>query len=343
MKSATGPNNVLGIHVVEVADAASLPPIPTGVDTTTIPIGGAHSINLIGIGDGVQIVIYEAGVNLFASAVAASAGDTGLSAAGGARAETLPMSVVDENGNIMVPFVGRIHVAGMRTYELQRLITRGLKGISQNPQVLVTIANPVSQAVLVGGEVAKPGRVVPSTGRETVSDIVTLAGGYKGDASDLVVTLTRGSQRIEGRVSSLFRSPLGSLLVIGGDRLQVRRDPLTFSAFGAPGKVDLFSFGQDNLTLMEAVARVGGSSSIAGDPKAIFLFRYVSTPQGPAPIIYHLNLQKTNGFFLAQRFTMEKGDVLYIGNAAANQPSKLVQIIAQFASPLLIGASVIRQ
>jgi polysaccharide export outer membrane protein len=45
--------------------------------------------------------------------------------------------------------------------------------------------------------------------------------------------------------------------------------------------------------------------------------------------------------FLAQRFVMRDKDVLYVGNAAANQPTKLIQLVSQMFSPIVAVESVL--
>ena len=86
----------------------------------------------------------------------------------------------------------------------------------------------------------------------------------------------------------------------------------------------------------------GGTNPNLGDPAAIFLFRYVRDADGQeVPKVYHLNMMQTGSYFLAQKFVMQDKDVLYFGNASANQPSKLVQLISQLFSPVLTVTSAV--
>lgn len=332
------PQNTVGFQIVELRDTQSIPAAASQGSQTYLPPPPPErqSINMIGIGDGLQIVIYEVGVALFSGPATFGSPPQGTDPSV-AKVGSLPPIVVDETGYISVPYAGRLHAAGMTTYDLQRLIASKLAKKSQDPQVLVSINDRVANAVIVGGEIEKPGRLHLATGKETLLDAVALAGGYKGDPYDLVVRLDRAGSVIEERVSRLTRSPVGAVRVAGGDAIQILRQPLSFSAFGGPSKIDLFPFGKDDLSLAEAVARAGGSSQYAGDPKAIFVFRYVNEPEGIKPTIYHLNMMKAQAYFLAQRFQMQDRDVLYIGNAEANQPSKLIQIIGQIFTPLALA------
>ena len=80
--------------------------------------------------------IYEAGVALFAGARTAA---TGISApsSGAAQVERLPPLRVDDKGEIFVPFVGRLRAGGHTAGELSTMIRKALKGLSQDPQVMV--------------------------------------------------------------------------------------------------------------------------------------------------------------------------------------------------------------
>jgi polysaccharide biosynthesis/export protein len=45
--------------------------------------------------------------------------------------------------------------------------------------------------------------------------------------------------------------------------------------------------------------------------------------------------------FLAQRFMMRDQDLLYVGNARANQPSKFVQLLSQLFLPVATVRNVV--
>ena len=95
--------------------------------------------------------------------------------------------------------------------------------------------------------------------------------------------------------------------------------------------------------MAEAAAQAGGSNPGFGDPAAIFVFRYVTDKDGALqPVVYHINMMKAGNYFLSQRFAMQDKDVLYIGNARANQPSKLIQIISQLFAPIVTVTSAVQ-
>ncbi len=60
------------------------------------------------------------------------------------------------------------------------------------------------------------------------------------------------------------------------------------------------------------------------------------------PIIYRLNMLQPASYFLSQRFAVRDKDVIYIANAGANRPAKLVSIINQLFSPFVAARAITR-
>lgn len=331
----------MNIRIVEVDQASALPQLAPPV-LPALGEGTAPPTDMVGPGDVLSITIFEAGVPLFGGGVSASAANVaGFDPS--VKAQELPLSRVDDNGDIFVPYAGKLHVFGKTAFEIQDQIRIALRGISQNPQVIVRLARVVNNSVIVGGEVAKPGRLVLDTNREHVSDVIALAGGQRGNAKDLELRIVRGAKKVDLRLNDLFFYPSTDIRVYPGDRLTLLQSPQTYSVLGAPGRVDQLPFTRSSMTLAEAMASAGGSSAGLGDPEAIFVFRYVLDDQGNSePVVYHLNMMEAQSYFLAQKFIMRDKDILYFGNARANQPSKLVQLISQLFSPILTVTSAVQ-
>lgn len=340
IRSAGDPTQVGAIKVVELREASELPqaaPLPEMFHNDF----DAPPTDMVGPGDTLDIAVYETGVALFAGNARANAAGTGFSPT--AQVERLLPQRVDDNGDISLPYVGRIRVIGLTLSQVEVKLQRSLHGMSQNPQVVVTLRDGITNTVVIGGEVGKPGRLVLPTNRETVSDAVALAGGYRGDAKDLSVFLQRQDRDAEFRLSDLISGPLRTLRVYPGDRISVVRAPRTFSVLGAPGRVEQITFAGPSISLTEAVATAGGTNPSTGDPRAIFVFRRIpGADDKDQAVVYHLNMMSAGAYFLAQRFVMRDKDVLYIGNARANQPSKLIQIISQLFSPIVTVTSAVQ-
>jgi polysaccharide export outer membrane protein len=344
-KSAIEPRDgSLPIQLVQIRTVADVPSsvadAPLGA---LLPELTPPPTDMIGPGDVLDISIYEAGVTLFSGTGGGSGGLSQIAVNPGVQVQKLPSTRVDDLGDITIPYAGTLHVAGITTGEVEAMIRHSLERLSQNPQVIVTLGQAITNSIIIGGEVIKPGRLVLQTNRETLSDVIALAGGYRGNAKDLLLRIVRGTQSVDVRVSDLIDNPKLDVRAYPGDRLLLISNPWTYSVLGASGRVEQIPFSQSSTSLAEAVATAGGVNPGIGNPAAIFVFRYNKDGQGnEVPVVYHLNMMKTGSYFVAQRFAMRDKDVLYFANAAANQPSKLIQLISQLFSPILTVTSAVQ-
>lgn len=327
----------LAIDVVPVASIADIPPALPPVEWQ-LPVFEPQPTDMVGPGDVLSITIFEAGVALFGGNNAASLGGAG-SFDPSVRAQTLPPRRVDDDGFIDVPYVGRIRVFGKTVAEVQTQIREGLRTLSQDPQVLINREQVIGNSVIMAGEVGVPGRLVLQTNRETLADAVALSGGYRGDAKTLVLQVQRGANTARLRLSDVMAGVYDTLRAQPGDRLTVLSQPMTYSVLGATGRVQQLPFSRERMSVVEAIANAGGPNGNTGDPKAVFLFRYVGE-DGTQPTVYHFNMMQAPTYFLAQQFALRDNDVLYFGNSASNQPRKVIQTIGQLFSPIVTATAV---
>jgi len=345
IRSAEGPKNVMGYRIVDI-DGAVVRDV--GRDTTAPSpalgqiVGGSRN-DTIGAGDTLAISIYEVGVSLFSGGGQVRVGGDGFDPS--ARGEALSTVPVDADGTIKLPYVGRIAVAGRTPSEVETMIENGLAGKSQSPQVLVAVRTNISNTVFVSGEVRKPGRIDVTVTHERLLDAIAIAGGTVSPTDDMVVRFTRGSSAAEERLGLIRPGSTEDVVLAPGDRIELIRRPRSFTVFGATQRAQQIPFEIGSLSLAEAIARAGGPNENAADPSAVFLFRY-DAPRAPdapeAPVIYRLNMMNPQSYFVSQRFVMHDKDVIYIANAAANQPSKFVNIINQLFSPFITARAITR-
>ncbi len=319
------------VNDVNARDAASDTAAPT---LSSLARDGRNDV--VGPGDVLSIGIYEVGITLFGAPSGTSNAD--------ARPETFPSVVVDANGAIRLPYVGRLEVAGHTTGEIQTMIERGLRGKSQSPQALVTLRNNVSSSVYLSGDVRTPGRFGLTVQRERLLDAIALSGGPTATAEDTVVRFSRGDRWVEERLSRIRIGAADDLVLTPGDHVELIRRPRSFIALGATQRVSQITFDTRDLSLAEAVARAGGPNDAVADPTAVYLFRY--DPAGPdgheAPVIYRLDMMEPASYFLAQRFAVRDKDVIYVANAAANRPTKMVNILNQLFAPFVTARAVLK-
>ncbi|MBV8811431.1 MAG: polysaccharide biosynthesis/export family protein [Acidobacteriaceae bacterium] len=92
---------------------------------------------------------------------------------------------VDHEGNIHLPLAGRLKAAGLTVEQLEKQIASRLSGIMNNPEVSVSIAEYRNHPVSVLGAVRNPG-VYQVSGRKTLFEVLSLAGGLNPDAGNQV-------------------------------------------------------------------------------------------------------------------------------------------------------------
>lgn len=292
----------------------------------------------IGVGDYVQVVIWEASAGGLFSAPAVDRVSTG------SRSAMIPEQVVGTDGSITVPYAGRVRVLNRTPQQVEQAVVDALKGKAIEPQALVTVTKNIANTVTVVGEVTGGARIPLTTRGDRVLDVIAAAGGTKAPAHETFVTLVREgrSQRIP--MQAMLSNPAENVFVRPGDVVSVAREPQTFTSAGATGQNSVVPFDAIGITLDQAIARSGGLNDIRADPAGVFVIRYerpedydqlgFSRPTAGAlsqvPVIYRLNLRDPNGFFLARRFPIRNKDILYVSNASATDMQKVMSILLPF-------------
>ena len=334
INSALRKHNDIGFSVVDIdaaaAKLASLAPADGGLAKLSRP----GRIDTVGPGDVLTIGVYEVGITLFqgASGGAGQGGQFNPSA----HATTLDDVLVDSAGSINLPYVGRLKVEDKTPAEVARMIERGLRGLSQRPQVQVGVKINAHNNFYILGDVRTPGKFPLALPEERLVDALARAGGATVQPDDAVVRVTREGQSAETRLSAIDAGGPQNIALLPGDRVQVFTRPRTFLAFGSTTKVSQLPFSTNDLSLAEALARIAGPNENSADAAAIYLFRYDRTADTPGgqPVIYRLNMLRAESYFLSQRIGMRDKDVIYIASARSNQPGKLAAILGQLFSPL---------
>ena len=150
---------------------------------------------------------------------------------------SLPEQVVDNSGNITVPYAGVVRAAGRTNVEVQREIVKKISNRAIEPQAIVTLAQQRTNLVSVIGEVNAPARfpVAPAGAGDRIMDALTRAGGIKSQGYETWVILERDKRRATIPFVNLVSYPSNNIYLQPGDQIYVFRDPQRFVAFGATG------------------------------------------------------------------------------------------------------------
>ncbi|HEX2171249.1 MAG TPA: polysaccharide biosynthesis/export family protein [Dehalococcoidia bacterium] len=333
---AASTGNEAGFTIVDVTPAvlAELGKVKPPSFIGRFPVGGSSAPRVIGIGDALAISIWEAGDGgLF------SPGSAGSVVVGGSRQTQLPPTLVDRTGEITVPYAGRIRVVGRTPREVEQVIIEKLADRAIQPQAVVNIETNTANTVNVLGD-AGGGKISLTQRDDRLLDVIAMAGGAKSPAYDTLVRVTRGS--VTGTVSlqRVINDPRENISIKPGDTIVLLRSPQTFTSFGASNNVAQVPFEAENISLAEAIARVGGPNDLRADAAAVFLFRF-EDPQiaqavspgvaasgiGRVPLVYRIDLRSAEGYFYAQTFPVRDKDTIYVANAASYDLSKFFNFL----------------
>ena len=127
---------------------------------------------------------------------------------------------IDGDGNVNLPHVGRVKIAGLTPGAAEFTIDNVYKSreIYTNPNVVITM-QAQSRFVNVGGEVNEPKRV-PFTPDLTILSSISAAGGFSKIADARKVRLLRDNTLMIIDVDKIRRNPSLDVQVQPGDRIE---------------------------------------------------------------------------------------------------------------------------
>ena len=121
--------------------------------------------------------------------------------------------------------------------------------------------------------------------------------------------------------------------------------PQVITVLGATNANAAVDFGDDGLTVAEAIGRVSGLNDYRADPRGVFVFRRaeratadVNDPERTLPTVYRIDVRDTQGMMLAQNFHLRDKDMLYVSNAPSVQ---LQKVLNMFNSTINSAASTV--
>lgn len=302
----------------------------------------------IGVGDTVQVTVFEAaGGGLFSQTVVGANSP-------GSHSAVIPPQVVARDGSITVPYAGRVRVVGQTPPQVEATVVERLTGKAIEPQAIVSLVQNVSNAVTVTGEVVGGGRIpLTARGDRLLDVIATAAGGLKAPVHETFIELTRSGRTVRVPMQALLADPRENIFARPGDTLTVIRYPLSFTAVGATGRNAVVPFEAKGISLEEAIGKAAGFVDERADPEGVFVLRYEPlavarsypglTPEQESsalvPVVYLINMRDPGALFLARRFTIHDKDILYVSNSPFSDLQKVFGLVGTLTSPVISGAS----
>lgn len=324
---------------------------PDGVVPTSLRLpAGTPSAYRVRSGDSLRVIVWD---RPELNNPGFSALNTSIVSIGGTESASVPSAtaggnldpvgrVVQPDGSIYFPYIGKVKVAGETIDAIRADLTSRLNKVVKNPQLDVTVSSYRSQKIYVSGAVRAPGSLALTDTPETVADAISGAGGYSAGADLAGATLNRGGKVFPLDLYAFFYNGdlSQNVLLKDGDVVNVpeRRFKKVF-VLGEVTKPVSQVMPVGVLTLSEAISDAGGLNQLSANASQVYVFR-----QGPNRTVdvFHLDATSPGMLVLADQFLLQPRDVIFVDAAHVTRFYRVVSQILPFASALYLGAEAFK-
>lgn len=244
------------------------------------------------------------------------------------RTDVATGMVVDEDGQLFYPYIGRIKVSGLTVEQARTLLTLKLDKVLQKPQVDVKILAFRSQKVFVAGEVKTPATYAITDIPFTLAEAVNRAGGFLPTADQSRVLVSRGDRTWTLNFLELMAqgNRIGQILLKDGDSVFVyHRDEAPVYLLGELRNPRSVSTYNGKLSLAQALSEAGGINNVSADARSIYVFRRGQAEN--AVDVFHLDAYNPVAMVLADRFALRPRDVVYVDAGTLVRWNRVVSLI----------------
>lgn len=218
---------------------------------------------------------------------------------------------VSNTGEIYLPLIDYVHVAGLTLDEAEAVIERRLDsgGFVKSPHVQIFVQEYNSAGASVLGEVTKPG-VYPILGDQKLFSLISTAGGLTDRAGKSITVTHRDQPPVTVPIShNIEDHPESNITVLPGDIVTIRRADIVY-VVGEVNRPSGFLMDGGHISVLQAIALAGGTNSTAKLNAARIVRK------GPSgPIIVPVQLKKLMEAKISD-LPMQADDILFVPTSA---------------------------
>lgn len=209
----------------------------------------------------------------------------------GSGSGTVSGMKVGSKGEIVLPYVGTVKIAGLTASQAAEHLAKALKDddIMVDPQVSIQLVDSPTRVVTVLGEVQKPA-LVPGFGKLRLLDVISACGGFTSLASHVITVRRPG---VSGSIDvELGTDPkevdAGNIPIFAGDTIVVPKvgDVYVLGEVKNPAAFPLSS--NTPITVMRALSMAGGLKYSAALSKS----KIIRTDAAGQRVEFDLDLSK---------------------------------------------------
>jgi len=242
---------------------------------------------------------------------------------------------VNSGGEISLPMIGTMPVAGLSVEQAETLIEHKLteKGLFNDPHVTVFEKEYATQGISVLGEVQRPG-IYPLLGSRKLYDAISAAGGTTPKAGGYVLITRRNDPQHSVRVPLLTGAPESmenNVTVEPGDTILVSKAGVVYVVGDVHQPGGFVMENGNDITVLKAIALAQGTNPNAALDSARVIRK---TPEGPQDV--PLSLKKIMAA-KAPDIQLQADDVVFVpGSAGKSAAKRGAEAILQMATGVAI-------
>jgi len=243
---------------------------------------------------------------------------------------------IDSSGNVQLPLVGQVRVAGKTLAETNRFLHSQFARYLKHPDVVVRVLSYEGRRYFVNGQVMRSGQYTLNDQPISIYTALGQAGGINTETGDNTsIQLIRNGQTYDLNVLELEKQGLSlhNLLIQPNDTIFVNtKQNQKLYVMGESSKSQALALRDQGMTLSDVLGESEGINPYSASAAKIYVMRTdLSTKQST---VYHLNLSSFGNLGLANQFQMKKNDIVYIDATGLTRWQRIVNQIIPFSSAL---------
>ncbi|WP_445114558.1 polysaccharide biosynthesis/export family protein [Acinetobacter sp. WZC-1] len=243
---------------------------------------------------------------------------------------------LDPNGNVQLPLVGQVHIAGKTLAETNRFLRQQFARYLKHPDVVVRVLSYEGRRYFVNGQVMRSGQYTLNDQPISIYTALGQAGGINSETGDNTnIQLIRNGQTYNLNVIALEKQGLSlhNLLIQPNDTVFVNtRQDQKLYVMGESSRSQAIALRDQGMTLSDVLGESEGINPNSASAARIYVMR--TNLQSRTSTIYHLNLSSIGNLALSNQFQMQKNDIVYIDATGLTRWQRIMNQIVPFSSAL---------
>lgn len=243
--------------------------------------------------------------------------------------------LVDQQGYIQFPLIGRIQARGMSVPQLTMTLRSRLQKYLKYPDPQVSIINYRGKKLFIDGAVRQPGEFSINDAPVSLVGALSLAGGTLETGDSNSIELIRNGKRYQLGLRDLQTLGVApnQIYLQDGDSIHVNnRDRNKVYVLGEFGEVKPLEIPEQGISLAQVIGESRGLDSNTANAAKVYVVR--DHPEINYSDIYYIDMQSVTNLALASRFKMQANDMVYVDPTGLTRWSRFVNSILPSASAI---------